>query len=199
MKKRDSVSIAPRFGFLYRIGRCPKCMRESFLFAAASLSLWTASLAADAAYGNAFRILSVASHLLAALSSAAILLWLLHLGIYAFRSVYGDGLAAPFTAGPQEGANSNQLVAAGRRHALQTLVKAFLGAAAATVLPSMALASGECPGKLNCGWSSCTPQNSTAYCCPKGYPILSLCDCNCYTSVQGMRCNQTGSCFSENF
>lgn len=197
MKKRDSVSIAPRFGFLYRIGRCPKCMRESLLFAAASLSLWAASLAIAAVYGDAFRNLSVARHLLSALSAVAVLLWLLHVGVYAIRSAYGHASTTPVE--PAEWASSNQFVGSGRRHALRALVKAFIGAAAATVLPSIALASGECPGRLNCGWSSCTPPDSTAYCCPKGYPILSLCDCRCYSSVQGMRCNQTGSCFDENF
>ncbi|TIV10662.1 MAG: hypothetical protein E5V94_04825 [Mesorhizobium sp.] len=187
-------------GFLYRVGQCPKCMRESFLFAAASASLWIVSLVAEAAYGYAFHSVSMACNLLAALSSAAVLLWLLHVGVYTFRVVYGaeGSLSSPSAAGSPEDRDSRPLIVAGRRRALQTLLKTFIGAAAATVLPSVALAFNECPGQLTCSFSSCAPSPNT-YCCPKGYPILSLCNCRCYASVQGLPCNQTGSCFDENF
>ncbi|AZO32417.1 hypothetical protein [Mesorhizobium sp. M1B.F.Ca.ET.045.04.1.1] len=199
MRKPDSVSVAPKLGFLYRIGRCPKCMRQSLLFAVASLSLWAASLAADSIYGGVFYGLTVAHYLLTALSIGAILLWLLHLCVYAFRTAFGAGSATSRSvSGLAANRTSSRLPAAARRHALRTLAKAFVGAAVATVLPSMALAFNECPGQLTCGFSSCAPSSGT-YCCPKGYPILSLCNCRCYASVQGLNCNQTGSCFDENF
>jgi|GEM_PF-4746104 len=189
MKASRSVSIAPKFGFLYRIGQCPKCMRESFLFAMAHALLLVLTLALEL-------YLSIGSSLWAfwkvaiwCLFIASVGLWMLHIVVKAWRSASSDSKPG-----------STPLHRTDRRDFLLRRLKSMGGVAIVTMLPSVALAWNECPGQLTCGQSECARRNGYDYsCCPKGYPILSLCDCRCYQSIQGMPCNATGSCFDQNF
>ncbi|MCS4088918.1 hypothetical protein FHT76_000507 [Rhizobium sp. BK176] len=196
--ERRSVSIAPRLGFLYRIGGCPKCMRQSFLVAgAATLSLGGVKLVERLhIYSNAW--LEVA---LLCLTVSAIALWLSHVSVRSYRILLAQDHSGQ-SADPvgEHSPRSSLGVGKLRREFLKKVFLVIGSTALATAIPSLANASGECPGRLNCGWGSCAQRvNSDAYCCPRGFPILSLCDCQCYKSVQGMPCNQTGSCFDENF
>jgi len=186
--KRKSVSIAPRFGFLYRIGRCPKCMRESFVFAVASVSLLAGTLMAERFTGFAPGFLPIWKPVALTLACVSIGLWVLHVGVSAWRVAKRPGAGEPMA------------VMDGRRQILLRFLRGVGAAALTTALPTAALAWNECPGRLSCGYSDCASRNgSDVYCCPKGYPILSLCDCRCYQSIQGMNCNSTGSCFDQNF
>ena len=201
MSPRHSTPLNPRFGFLYRIGQCPRCMRQSFLVAACSL----AAAALTLLFGDSLSALAISGIL--AIAAASVVLWLIHIVVFAIRGLRrpevlqsketGMPGERPADAG-QPGLGSNAL--ASRRSAVLLFLKLAAGAVLATALPSRAMAWGECPGKLNCGNSSCG--GGGVWCCPKGYPILNLCNCSCYQNVQAVMqagCSSTGSCFNENF
>jgi hypothetical protein len=178
--KNKSISLSPKLGFLYRIGECPKCMREAFILA---FSLCVFSIIYF--FANRFGIYKsqIFEYSILVVTPTSLFLWLLHVGVRTYRILHND-----------------VTVDQRRRTFLKRTLLVLAGIALSTAIPSIANARGECPGRLNCGWGTCAQQaNSQAYCCPKGYPILSLCNCRCYRSVQGLPCNQTGSCFDENF
>ena len=178
--KNKSVPLSPKLGFLYRIGECPKCMREAFILA---FSLSVFCLLYFFFEGFGIYKSQVVDCFILVVTATSILLWLLHIVVGAYRILHND-----------------IAVSQRRRVFLKRALFVLTNIALSTALPSIANARGECPGRLNCGWGHCAQQyNSQTYCCPKGYPILSLCNCRCYRSVQGLPCNQTGSCFDENF
>src|SRR5690242_5512419 len=82
MVQRQSVRLAPALGFLYRIGQCPKCMRQSFL-----LALFLVGLTAIDAFIPATLWLdrfALATHVA---TIGAVVLWLVHVGVYGLRIV----------------------------------------------------------------------------------------------------------------
>lgn len=184
--KPHFVSLAPPLGFLYRIGQCQKCMRQSFL--AASASVCGAIVAAALVRTDSMIAMAIIG-----LAIAMSALWMIHIIVYGLR-------AAAYARRPgKKEAGQEKPRTFSRRAIIGLFLKTVAGAALATALPGLAAAMGECPGKMNCGFSSCA-QSGQAWCCPRGYPILNLCNCNCYQTVQGViqaGCNQTGSCFTE--
>jgi hypothetical protein len=196
--KRQSVSIAPRWGFLYRIGECPKCMRQSFLVACATTSSFgvVKILEGLQVYNN--ELLEFA---ILCLTIVSLVLWLSHVLVRSYRILHARGVTTlPEDTERAPGSEVFLSIHKLRREFLTKVLLVIGSTALATAIPSLANASGECSGRLNCGWGTCAQRvNAEVYCCPRGYPILSLCNCQCYQSVQGMPCNQTGSCFDENF
>ncbi|BAB54555.1 mlr9161 (plasmid) [Mesorhizobium japonicum MAFF 303099] len=185
--KPQSVSLAPPLGFLYRIGQCQKCMRQSFV---AAMALVSGAIVITAGFERSFPALTLA---VVSLASAATALWIIHIVVFGLR-------AATYARSPRQDEDGLDKPRTFSRRALIGLfLKTVAGATLATALPGLAAAMGECPGKMNCGFSSCA-QSGQVWCCPRGYPILNLCNCSCYQTVQGVTqagCNQTGSCFTE--
>lgn len=188
---KNSVSLTPPLAFLYKIGECRKCMRQSFQFAAAMV----VALGIGAIFASA---LGPIIWVLAGVTAAAVALYLTHLVVFAIRVTFFLRNSVPVSATPEEVAEAEKPLT--RRKALTGLAKAFAGAAVATAIPTAAFAWGECPGRLNCGYSSCN--GGDIWCCPKGYPELNLCNCRCYRNVNDVMnagCNSTGSCFDQDF
>jgi hypothetical protein len=173
-------------------------MRQSFLVAsAATLSLGTVALLERLqVYSN--EVLDIA---LVCLTIVSLGLWLSHVLVRSYRILGAAELPAQSAGAVREHGSTAFLgIHKLRREFLKNVLLVIGSTALATAIPSLANASGECSGRLNCGWGTCAQRvNAEAYCCPRGFPVLSLCDCQCYKSVQGMPCNQTGSCFDENF
>ena len=176
---REVVKVS-FFAFLYKIGVCPKCMRQSFIAATLSLAL----LGAVSLVNGPDRSLTFLIPLVIAIG--LVMVWLLHVVVFGLKA-----------------ASQNRLVSvdSDRRTFFFVAMRAMGVATVFTSMPGMALASGECGGRLNCGWGACAQKvGASAYCCPQGFPILNLCNCMCYQNVQGVirdGCNSTGSCFSE--
>jgi hypothetical protein len=135
--------VANIVGAKAKLGRCPKCMRSSFVFAAA---LWGAALGAG--QFGAWRALAIAL-LAAALAAGA--LWLAHLAAYAFRSADGVDPA--------------------RRRAIPAFAKAFAIIAIATMAgPRIAFAfPGQCTRDDDCGvgWKCCNTSCEQVSTCGK--------------------------------
>jgi hypothetical protein len=165
--------------FISHIGICGRCMRQSFIVAI--LSVWLFSFI----YLHFGRSASLELYIAAVLAFSSVLLWLTHVVTFAIRL---DG----------EDNNTDDLLC--RRKLVTRIMLIAIATAAATAIPRVSYAWNECPGRLNCGPSSCT--DSEVYCCPKGYPILNLCNCRCYSNVHDVirdGCSSTGSCFDQNF
>jgi hypothetical protein len=147
----------------YVLGRCPRCMRRSFLVA---LGL---SLAAAALYwisgGN-----GVVAAAAAFACSAGLALWLAHLAAFAWRATLGERKR-----------EKHQAVAGDRRTAVQTFGRAFVSIALATslgparslllanpekereMLLALACWDGKCyEGTFCCQWGD------DAWCCQNG-------------------------------
>jgi hypothetical protein len=126
-------------------------------------------------------------------SIASTILWLLHLTMFASRAAARESERRH--VGPSSAADADST---GRRAFIGTFTRAFVGVALATAVPGMALAWGECSGRLRCGFTQCS--NTGIYCCPQGYPVLSGCDCKCYATVRDVMqtgCNVTNHCSSD--
>jgi hypothetical protein len=152
------------FRFMRRIGACSKCMHESFLAAAAAWALCLVAWLGGLAFATTVP-LTVAAIVAAGLT----LLWLVHLTVFAIRSV------AP-ARGP-DARDSVAPIASGsglaRRAVLVRFASAFVAAALITGLgrrPAFAAQWYECGG-VYCGGNAC---------CPVSHPILNHCDCRCY-------------------
>ena len=171
MSDVKSVSAKTRLAFLYRIGSCPKCMRESFL---AMVMAWTVC-ALSLIFGSFFNfgILSIAS---LALAGGLTALWLTHLLTYSVRTAGMPNQSMPGTA---------PLQSTTRRSVLGRFGRALAAVALSTALPTFALADNPCPGQLTCGFTQCSSNGTT--CCPNGYPWLNACNCQCYQTLQGVR------------
>lgn len=127
------------------LGRCPKCMRQSFLAAAAA---W--GLAATLWLVNAMGIV-----MLAAMAAAlgATLLWLAHLAAYAVRAARATADA------PLES----------RRRFASNLLKAAGAMAIITALPGTALADNCCDcSKCSSQQVCCKTANGCCGCFPGG-------------------------------
>ena len=166
-----------------RLGQCPKCMRSAFRAAAAA---WVVAAAVGLSVG-ADRIA-----LLLPVPAALTLLWLAHLGVFAWRSAVSAPLAVlAREAGP----------AAARRAFLLFFLRAFSVAALATALPARVMAQGCSCSDPDC---SCpqdqpdcyiNPARGESFCCSSGdvgcaSPSLSWCcpnGTNCY--------GDNGSCY----
>ena len=149
--------------FLRRIGTCPKCMRESFLAAAAS---WVACLAAGLAGAGFGTYLPLAAGSIVA--GLLTLLWLVHLVVFAVRALPGSG-GAPDSVAPVAGATMH------RRAFVLRFASVVLGAAMATGLGRRA---GHAAPWYQCGGAFCGGNA----CCPASHPMLNHCDCRCYQS-----------------
>ncbi len=168
------------------LGRCPRCMRLSFRFAAGALIVTA---------GCYFAAVGPTATIIAAVAAACLTaLWFLHLVTFAARRVE---LAAP--------ADGRMLAVAGvpsvdparatRRHALRLFTGGLAAAALLSiVMPRNAVAQSctQCPGyRYVCITTSCT--TSGVYCCPEGHPYLNHCDCLCYDSTN-FNCNSYSNC-----
>jgi hypothetical protein len=131
------------------LGRCPKCMRQSFLF---MLGAWGVVLAAVLVTNSLLPIIAATT-----LAVAATGLWLAHLTAFAL----GKASSPSISKGEQiERKLATELVAAQRRQFISSFAKVFVLAAAATALSAQsAFAQNHlsdcltcCAAKLNaCG------------------------------------------------
>jgi len=165
--------------FVTHVGKCGRCMHQSFLVAAISVI----AFASTWLYFGQWT--SPVSDIGAVIAFSSVSLWLTHVTAFATRI-------------SKEHSDDHDLLS--RRKLMIRFVSTALVTAAATAMPGVSYAWNECPGRLNCGPSSCT--NMEVYCCPKGYPVLNLCNCRCYSNVHDIisdGCGSTGSCFDQNF
>lgn len=192
------IAITRRFRFVYEIGKCQRCMRQSFL--AAFVLLCASGGCTFVLRGTHFEgdlwILYLPT-------AAAALLWIVHVIVYSLRTLSATtagGYGASSSHHEQDRSVPQKHAHGSRRSAMGLFLRALGGAAIATAVPRLALAFNECSGRLTCPMTSCSRGGS--YCCPKGYPILNLCNCRCYENVQGViaaGCRSTSSCYDENF
>jgi hypothetical protein len=180
------VAADSKLGFLHRIGICLKCMRQSFL---ACLSAWSLTLALNVlASTSGYHV----SRLVFLVPAACTALWLLHLTAFAARAAAGAAKSHEGQGLPTDVRSS------GRRAFISVFARAFAGVTLAMAVPGMALAWGECAGRLRCAFTHCS--DTGVYCCPPEYPVLSGCDCRCYASARDVRqtgCNVTNHCSSD--
>jgi hypothetical protein len=120
-RRLQTVSIA----MLRELGRCPHCMRKSFVAAVVASA---ASLLAREWIREALALIP-----LAVLAAAMIMLWAAHLVIFSLRQVVG-GKSLEVHLEPDSG----------RRSFLPTFAKALAGAAVLTALPKFARAEDKC-------------------------------------------------------
>ncbi len=175
MSKNISRHPNSTWSFLYRIGSCPKCMRQS-AFAAAASGVTTGVvefLPLGQLHDVAFFAVSL---LFVTLTS----LWIAHVATFAIRNIkrfepnVGETNPSDMRAHDQKK----------RRAALKNFAKLIIGGIAISAFPSLASADGDCSDRLYCGYSRCTPFGQRATCCPRGYPVLSTCNCRCYESYE---------------
>ena len=171
------------FNFFEELGRCPKCMRKSFVFA-----LGTCGLALLMAFTASPPALRVAVEI-AALAAAGV--WLSHLLAFAFRaSRRRAGSPGPQTQEPSPADTENQ----GRRRLILSFARNFAFIAVATALPIASAWAASCPcaATLKCCWNytadtyTCAPRD--AVCC--GHPTTPwYCQPkhNCYGDKGGCR------------
>ncbi|MBI2719666.1 MAG: DUF3624 family protein [Rhizobiales bacterium] len=168
-----------------KLGRCPKCMRTSFLFAAGS---WIVVLAV-----SRVPIFPPIAALIWIVPICFTLLWIGHLAAFAKRSAQGA-----LHRGRDEARGRGHVAAAAanwpRRRFLFFFVKAFVFAAVATAFPVNAMAQ-----SCSCSDPNCTcppnqpncfinPARQESFCCSSGdtgcgSPLLSWCcpnGTNCY-------------------
>ena len=160
-----------------KLGRCPKCMRQSFVF---MLAAWGLAFAlALTASSPALRVASM----MMAVGSAG--LWLSHLTAFALRMA---GNATASKDGARERKVAPDLAPRPRRRFVLGFAKSFVLVAAATALPIRAVfaqAACNCPASApKCCYAYdgrsyvCAPSN--ANCCASANPWYCSSGTNCY-------------------
>ena len=160
-----------------KLGRCPKCMRQSFAFMLAAWGLaFTVSLTANAP------VMLVAC-MIVAIGLAG--LWFSHLTAFALRAAEN---ASTLKGGVLEESVVTDLSLQPRRHFVLNFAKNFILMAAATALPIrtvFAQAACNCPTAApKCCYSYdgrryvCAPSN--ANCCASANPWYCSSGMNCY-------------------
>ena len=188
----DRVSPVSKYQFFYRIGSCPKCIRQSFFAAVMALAVGLLYTMAVAAFG--WPRLSYSFELALYVACIGFLaLWALHLVAFAMRATFR--MMRTSAANPQKGSGAEAFT---RRKLGKVFLAAFGGILVNSAMPTLAMAFGQCPGEAECDFTSCS-SNGGAVCCPRGYIALSACDCKCYKSIADLRasgCNTSASCYN---
>ncbi len=185
---KTAISVLPngKWTFFYRIGACPKCMRESFLASIVGYVLLSLGAAAKIAFH-----FELAFGISLAISIGLAALWMLHVLVFAVRRVRWRPTIGGASA--REGDKTF-----GRRNFMAHFVRAVGLGVLATMLPSVASAIGECGSQqTTCNFTSCNLGGTT--CCPLGYLFLSACDCKCYRTqadVMATGCRTLSTCDS---
>lgn len=168
MSKTLSMSVARRFArelhgtmsklparkawrtAIQNLGRCPKCMRQSFLVA---LAAWAAAIIARVMDGSGALSIGIALG-----AGALSLLWVAHLLAYAARSV------APLPAGDSSGAETLS-----RRDIIPKFARAVGVMALVTATPASVWAQSCCDcSKCASGQNCCNTAHGCCGCFPGG-------------------------------
>ncbi len=174
--------------FRTKLGRCPKCMKTSFLAAAAAwaVALALASMPTVPSIGAAIW----------AVPAVLTLLWIGHLASFAGRATRGA-----FRRAEDEerirGASASAMIRWPRRRFLLTFAKMLVIAAAATALPFRAMAQ-DC----SCADPECTcppdapdcyinPARQESFCCAYG-------DVGCSSPLLSWCCPNGSNCYGDN-
>lgn len=173
-------------------GRCARCMRLALAVAVGS---WVAFFISLPLFPRDL------SDLLLAIALVATTNWLLHITFFTVRqALFSTSRVRSSDSEPASGdipaieSESRMQSPTSRREALLTFAKSLLAAGVASVslsLPAMARC-GDCgPGYHDCITNFCG--TSGQVCCPRGYPYLSHCDCDCYSSPPS-NCSSYSNC-----
>jgi hypothetical protein len=166
---RQRIRVTLQF-LCYKIGRCSRCIRQSFLVSLFAWSVVALAVAIDSVLAvHIFRpILLIPAVLLS-------VLWLTHLIVFAMRSAIRPN--EPRKASQRGGSHDSAAVS--RRSIFATFATSFSGMALATMLPSIASAQNRywcgpndyrgvyCSGNQQCCWAYHV-SSPFAYCCING-------------------------------
>jgi hypothetical protein len=146
-----------------KLGHCPRCMRQSFIF---MVGAWT--LASGITLAANTPLFLITGWVIA---GGSILLWLMHLSSFALRSVRTYGASTTNLLQNNEAADPPEQL---RRHLVLSFARSFLLVAATTALPLRAAWAQSCdcpPTAPKCCFNyrgdiyACAP--SDAICCAK--------------------------------